>query len=208
MGVRSNIVSRTIDFLRFPMAVMVVYIHNFTLFDIPYTIDWYHFDGMSIYNLIRVYVSLVLTHIAVPAFFLISGFLLFKGLEEWNWKVYYGKLRNRFRSLLIPYLTWIIIALAIGVSIKCLSLWHHHSDFSELYSWVEENVRLSSFWNIKEWNASRLNWLGYPVPASAPYLIPLWFIRDLLVMVIIAPLFYYLMRQSGGGQNIYYCLVP
>ncbi len=69
--------SRTIDLLRFPMAVMVVFIHMN-----PVVVKWADADfslisGNGLYNLLGILISNILTHMAVPTFFLISGFLFF-----------------------------------------------------------------------------------------------------------------------------------
>ena len=71
-----ELTSRTIDVLRFPMAVMVVAIHtyfneslNLRGTEIPFTGEWAH---QFIYL-----ISIVLTDAAVPAFFVMSGFLYF-----------------------------------------------------------------------------------------------------------------------------------
>lgn len=71
-----ELTSRTIDVMRFPLAVMVVAIHtyfneslNLRGTEIPFTGEWAH-------KLIHL-CSIVLTDAAVPAFFVISGFLFF-----------------------------------------------------------------------------------------------------------------------------------
>lgn len=68
--------SRAIDVMRFPLAVMVVAIHtyfneslNLRGTEIPFTGEWAH-------ELITFF-SIVLTDAAVPAFFVISGYLFF-----------------------------------------------------------------------------------------------------------------------------------
>ena len=51
---------------------------------------------------------------AVPLFFLISGFLYFKGCEsQFGLKDYMAKNRKRLRTLLIPYLLWNIFTLLL-----------------------------------------------------------------------------------------------
>ena len=45
------------------------------------------------------------------------------------------------------------------------------------------------------WNLDRVNWVGWAIPASSPYLIPLWFLRDLMVVVICAPVLYYVFKK-------------
>ena len=70
--------SATIDWLRFPLAVAVVYIHNFgsSVFDLK-SIYSNPTSAESIYNFIRIFISNIGTHFAVPTFFMFSGFLFF-----------------------------------------------------------------------------------------------------------------------------------
>lgn len=189
---------KTFDWLRFPLAVMVVYLHNFNLVNKPYLItNWEDINGMDIFNIVRVYGSLLVTNIAVPLFFVISGFLFFKNFDKWNWRLYLEKLKRRFYTLLIPYLTWITIAIIIAISLKCMSLIIHHEDLSQLWIWSCDKFGLSSYWNSEIWNSDRLNWLGYAVPSYSPYLVPMWFIRDLILMVVLSPIIYICITWGG-----------
>lgn len=83
--------SSVIDWLRFPLAIAVVFIHSFGAY--PFDLDTLHsgpFTGMSIYNWIRICFSHVFTHIAVPTFYVISGYLFFcnwGGNEVYNYIV-------------------------------------------------------------------------------------------------------------------------
>lgn len=65
------------------------------------------------------------THIAVPTFFLISGFLFFVNFQEWSWEGYKKKMSSRVKTLLIPYVFWnivpfllMVIAMFAGVMLK------------------------------------------------------------------------------------------
>lgn len=84
--------SQVINLIRFPLAVMVVLIHCGSRSFV---------DGGEWF---RTLVSDVLPAIAVPLFFVISGFLFFQGLEQWDWEKWKGKMRRRVKTLLIPYL--------------------------------------------------------------------------------------------------------
>ncbi len=86
--------------LRFPLAVMVVFIHsgNKPFVDSG---EW-----------IRVMFADVIPAIAVPLFFLISGYLFFRGLERWNWDEWMKKMYRRVHTLLIPYLIWTTLYIA------------------------------------------------------------------------------------------------
>lgn len=54
---------------------------------------------------------------------------------------------------------------------------------------------LHAYWDMNIWNLERVNIGGNLTPSTGPCLIPLWFLRDLMVVVIITPLVYGLLKQ-------------
>ena len=101
--------SATIDLLRFPLAIMVIFIHMnpdvINLVDADFNLMSWH----GLYNVTGILLSHVLTHIAVPTFFFISGFLFFVNFQEWSWDNYKRKIHSRVRTLIIPYILWNIV---------------------------------------------------------------------------------------------------
>ena len=71
--------SEAIDFVRFPLAVMVVFIHSFP--DSPNldftAIDYSSLSAFDTYNILRRFCSNIFPSIAVPSFFFISGYFFF-----------------------------------------------------------------------------------------------------------------------------------
>ena len=61
--------SKTIDWLRFPLSVAVVYIHMCPIVDMK-TIDYLSITGNDIYSIIATLISETLARIAVPCFFM------------------------------------------------------------------------------------------------------------------------------------------
>ncbi len=53
-------------------------------------------------------------------------------------------------------------------------------------------------WDINIWGGHRTNWIGMVVEDSGPILIPLWFLRDLIVVVLFTPLLYMGLKKMGG----------
>ena len=98
--------SATIDLLRFPLAIMVIFIHMNPEVSNLFDADFSLISGHGIYNVTGVLLSHVLTHIAVPTFYLISGFLFFINFQKWSWEGYKKKLSSRIKTLLVPYLLW------------------------------------------------------------------------------------------------------
>ena len=63
--------------------------------------------------LLRLYISKIISSMCVPTFFLISGYLLYYKQPSFNLMEFGRKLKRRFRSLVIPYLLWILIYIFI-----------------------------------------------------------------------------------------------
>lgn len=108
------ILSQTIDFLRFPLIVGVVYLHVY--FEDPALLKGLSYvlsPGHVCYYVCQLF-SLVFGRIPVPLFFLISGFLFFYRTEL-LWQDYLKKIKNRIYSLLIPYISWHLLWLFLAL---------------------------------------------------------------------------------------------
>lgn len=108
----NSIKSNTIEWLRFFCIAAVVLIHAAGFNEI---ISCHH----GVYDTVRILFSLGLCQVAVPIFFLISGYLFFVRLEEWDTGIWTGKLKKRIKTLLIPYLIWNIIAALFNLIFCC-----------------------------------------------------------------------------------------
>ena len=188
--------STTIDLLRFPLAIMVIFIHMKPSVINLIEADFGLISGHGIYNVTGIIFSHVLTHIAVPTFFFISGFLFFINFQEWSWEGYKKKLNSRIKTLFIPYLLWnavpfllVVLAMMAGVVIKGNSI----EGVSTLIT--EKNWHI--FYDYNEWGTTRINWLGENLRMTGPYDLPLWFLRDLIVVTIMTPIIHYVIKQLG-----------
>ena len=181
--------SITFDWLRFPLALCVVFIHNFGYGNSTIS-DYAHLMSYDIYNIIRISFSHVLCQIAVPAFYFISGFVFFLNVKTWSKDVYIQKCRGRIKSLAIPYLLWNLIA-AIIFFIK------EHFKGLTITEFFQQYDILKSFWNLNVWNVGKTNWIGMSAYRTGPINAPLWFLRDLIVVVIFTPVIYQLIKKWG-----------
>ena len=113
------------------------------------------------------------TEVCVPLFFVISGFLYFRNAPtRFDGQFFWKKTRSRLFSLLIPYL------IANGIAFLCY--WGAYRFAPEMMSgWLGDDWRKPLF----------IFWTG-PVNLS------LWFIRDLIIACITAPLIYLLVRYT------------
>src|SRR5574344_1966684 len=130
-----NVQSKAIDALRFPLIIMVVFIHTPGSPDLWSTnINWAEMDAMQWYNVLRLLFSIIIPNIAVPSFFLISGYLFFITFKSWDTSLYKSKVKRRIYTLLIPYFLWCLI---ISVFAKFLLL---KGDITSTCAYVKLNV--------------------------------------------------------------------
>ena len=156
--------SNTFSNLRFILALLVVYIHIDN--DCPYAFSQLTGGGiwtMSYYGS-NIIISQTIARLAVPIFFVMSGYLFFRNMHNMTLITYTAKLRNRVNTLIIPYFIWNILAALFLMYIK-------HQ---------ETPNNLSGF----------LYWL-FVKPAN----FPLWFVRDLIMLVVISPFIYFIIKK-------------
>ncbi|GHU81155.1 succinyltransferase [Clostridia bacterium] len=165
--------SKKITNLSIICAIMVVMIHSTTdVVNLPGSMETTH--GLNVSTFIQMFFSEGLARIAVPLFFLFSGFLFFYKFEPTvnNFKIKYKK---RFFSQVIPYLFWSIftflLVLAAQISPKTAQFF---SNF---------DISSYSIWNF-------LNTI-FIKPINSP----LWFLRDLIVLTVLSPLIYILIKR-------------
>lgn len=177
---KKNHLSKIISFLRFPLCVLVIIQHSNLVFGIKSQgNDLYIADLLSKY--VITYFSHILSHSAVPLFFFISGFLFTFNMECYNCECYKKKLKNRIKTILLPYILWSLIAI-LYVIIK------HQPFMSSIFpQYLGDTINYGDF--IKQiWVVDRGDNYFADVPQT-PIDGPLWFIRDLFVMVLLVPVF-------------------
>lgn len=166
-----TIQSKTINWLRFPLIVLVVYIHNYgAVYNFSPNIGWTNITSVDVYEIIRILFSKVISHLAVPCFFFISGYLFFYNINVFSKKTYISKLKKRLFTLLIPYLLWNIIAIIF--------------DFCDFYSKH----------NILDSITHTINNLWYFFTNPLDY--PLWYVRNLMILSALSPIYFYLFKRK------------
>lgn len=172
-----DVLSKTIMFLRFPLIVAVVFIHT-NLTDVMINGTLLVEEGQfPLHDILRHVLTNELARIAVPLFFFISGFLFFYRME-FSFMVYRGKLKKRFRTLLVPYLFWnvVVFLLFLFTQLFLSSMTSGRNKLIADYNWLDW---LNLFWNHRD---------GMPVCYQ------FWFIRDLIFVILCSPLVYYLIK--------------
>ena len=157
--------------LRFPMIVLVTFAHSYGRVDDSYSLLFSDFDT---YQFLKLLVSQTLVKVAVPVFFIISGYLFFANVNEWNLTVYKQKMLRRAKTLLLPYLIWNLL---MAIKLKT-------------FSW-------SMFWAYISKAGMQMDWLGCKNWMTAPANMPLWFLRDLMVVSLLTPIIYVVLRRWG-----------
>lgn len=155
-----------IDLLKIVLTVGIVVRHA----SLP---DWFD-KGYATFDLIGK--GLVgLTETCVPLFFVLSGFLFFRGVPKKPQASWFGnKWKRRLNSLLIPYLIANCLALAFYIAARKLS-----------------PGMVSGFLGEDWKNPLFIFWTG-------PINLSLWFIRELIVVCLLSPLVWLAVRYTWG----------
>ncbi len=164
--------SLRLDLLRFPLIVGVVFIHAYVSTAIysgnEIGLNQTHF----VVDFIRNLISNGIARVAVPLFFLMAGYLFFTGFE-WSKKSYFVKLKARIKTLLIPFIFWNIVTLSFIALAQAIPA-------TQIY-FSGNNPPIAGFGFFDYLNAV----VGIN---RSPIAYQFWFIRDLMILVLLAPL--------------------
>lgn len=122
----------------------------------------------------------------VPLFFIISGYLFFR-TDTFNRTTYISQLRKRVPTVLVPYLLWNILAL----------IWYVMVSRGAIVAKIPTD-NIFKFLQYIFWDQLGEPCSFYYEPPTTPVDYPLWYLRDLIVMSIISPLFYVLLKGRKG----------
>ena len=166
-----NLNSQVISFLRFPLCVAVVLIHI--------SINTKDCVQPILYDTVHYLFAQILARVAVPLFFMFSGFLFFFKQEQFTQHSYKDKLLKRLRTLLIPYLFW-NLEMSLVTFLQGTANGNRFGvlDF------------LNAFW---EYNIPPV--MDGEGIASYPVSIQFWYIRDLMVTCLLSPILYLLIKR-------------
>ena len=192
MGNRTDLRSQALDLLRFPLAVVILTVHVFGTGVLAVHGVEYSLENIPVMSGVMGFINAFLKDQSVPIYFFISGYVFFIG-DEFTKDVYVRKLKNRIKTLLIPYIIWNTAAILMQAA---LFLPYFRSLLPGLAmvetDWSFTGV-LQCYWNLTKGVFAA--W--YPDAGSLfPQNAPLWFIRDLMIVVLCTPLIYRFLKWA------------
>ena len=175
----SQRLSTAITWLRFPLIFMIILLHCYSVVSL---------EGPRVSYFKALYpFSLWLGETGVPGFFFISGYLFY-----FSKKSYLQKLKTRIHTLLIPYLLWNAILLSLYLIAYAAGFPQNINYRSITEYGLIDYIRL--FWDRGSYDNGNF----------VPLLCPFWYIRNLLIMSILSPLLYYIIKY---GREIFLLIV-
>jgi fucose 4-O-acetylase-like acetyltransferase len=187
-----SVLSKRIHSLRFLLIVFVVFIHN-TVIDRGVNFS----DGTQTFE-IPLYAAKAkelagtFTGIAVPLFFLISGFLLYAKEPK-----FFENLKKKCRTILLPYISWAILVVIF------------------LFTAQNFNFTKPYFATLIVRNFSLMDWIGvflghfgkFAVEGGNPLVYQFWFLRDLFVLNLLFVMIKKIVDlYPGGALTLFFIL--
>ncbi|NDP22195.1 MAG: acyltransferase family protein, partial [Paludibacter sp.] len=159
--------SDKIKVLSFVLIILVVFLHS-------YNLSKNTIDSFDLNHFIQNFISNGVSRIAVPLFFLISGYLFFKD-KPCSVLDFKNKFKKRFYSLVIPFVFWSSLGILTFFLLQLIP------NLTKFFT----NKLIISFNYIDFLNTLVIN----PIPFQ------LWFIRDLIVLILISPLLNFILKK-------------
>ena len=165
--------SQRITALRFPLACLVIFIH-FNITEVNFAGETMAVEAPLWVEIIRHLIANVWGGIAVPLFFIISGYLFAA-----NPKPVAVTVKSKFQGIAVPYILWTLITVALFFTAQSFS-------FTRPYFTQEQNI-------IRSWKGIDVikAFFGRIQPNTDyyhPLVYQFWYIRNLLVFFCISPL--------------------
>ena len=146
------------------------------------SISWANFSDIDAYNLLRLVITEVIARAAVPAFFILSGYLFFFGKTSFSRETWLTALKKRFWTLFVPFVLWNIIAVCFTIAFCRIKGLPSGLNFVRIF--------------LNEGNPSTwMDVFGNTHTLCYPLDIPLWYIRDLIVLCICSPIIYLFVKH-------------
>ena len=164
--------SLSIAGIRFPLVMAILFLHAMTSTKL---------SGHELFHEVLYPIAYWIGDTGVPAYFFISSLLLY-----YSSKTYLQQIKNRSKTLLVPYLIWNGLYL---VGAYMIPFWLFNIDvkviiFSQSDFGVWEYIRC--FWDRCDFDKGNFR----------PILTPMWYVRNLMIMYLLSPVIYYIIRTT------------
>lgn len=175
----SQTASCNLEYASFLATIMILFIHSsLSMMPLPRIVAFTEAligDGIC--------------RVAVPFFFVRSGYLFFLNVDDI--KIVVSKIVKRFRSLVVPYLLWGILGL--------------------LFLFAVSNIPFCNALIIRQYPWESLKEFCFQFFVN-PINYQLWFLRDLFLLCLISPIIFYFVRFTSWAGLVLlffaYLLVP
>jgi len=157
--------------ISFFLIVLVIFLHAYNLPLEKHTGNTILHQGYSSY--VQYFFTQGITRVAVPLFFAISGYLFFLGITGKR-DEFLIKMKKRLKTIAIPYLLWSLAGLL----------------FNYILQQFPFSRRFFTHKLFADYSATELLHTIFIDPV--PY--QLWFLRDLIVLVVLSPVLFLLVR--------------
>ena len=195
--------SETINLLRFPLALLVILIHTNSYYSSWHAdVELLSVEGVCFLlgHILRLFAC-----IAVPTYFMISGFLFFGNFKEFTWNGYFTKIKKRIKSLVIPYIIWNVIVWLAFLLKNVHAVYDDCATWNDVLTYLS-NTNIRFLWDFAYLGENKYPWLCWTTYDTAPINIPLWFLRDLIVVTVCSPLIFWAIRTFKIYSIILLCL--
>lgn len=166
--------SDKIKVLSFICILMVIYIHMYYM----------EGEGMVCFSFLSSLIGDGFCRVAVPLFYAISGYLFFLNAEDISSVI--RKMKKRVNTLLVPYLLVNVLTFVFYVVLG----------FITLYSTaLKKVVNIDVLDNLNQGILSvvKLIFLN-------PIAFQLWFVRDLMIVILFAPILFYILHKGAKSK--------
>jgi surface polysaccharide O-acyltransferase-like enzyme len=166
----NKFLSNKIKVLSFFLILMVLYIHaGFNNSEI---------GKFSYLNFVQELISNKIFRLAVPLFFMLSGYLFFVNIIGNHKLKILNKLKSRIKTLFIPYIIGCLFYVLIYLIIESIPVFSNQINSSIFYMYNQDFLL-----TLKD--------VFFTSQTGKPIAYHLWFLRDLIMLVIISPLLFY-----------------
>lgn len=176
-------ISKRITSLRFLLIVFVVFIHaNLTVDE---ALNYYHYDFVQPkwIEIFKNFICGTLGGSAVPLFFLFASYLQFSKNDT-----YLVLLKKKGKSLLIPYILWTVITIIIYLISQAIP---------QTAGFFQNPINIIRNWNFVDYmKAFTYHDKVYPLVYQ------FWFLRDLMILIILSPIIKFLCSKFPGTMLI------